>query len=68
VPTSRDLWARLGGNRISFDVPREQFFDAVDGMLSDPRHDLSEIEHRIKAVKPGAADEADQGAAWLRPA
>ena len=57
MSTSRDLWTGLGGNNISFDVPREQLFDAVDGMLSDPRHDLSEIEHRIKTVKLGAADE-----------
>ena len=61
MSTSRDLWTRLGGNSISFDIPGKQFFDAVDGMLRDPRQDLSEIELRVQRVELCAAHERIDG-------
>jgi len=61
VSTRRDFWTRLGSNSISFDIPGKQFFDAVDGMLSDPRQDMSEIELRVQRVELCAADERVDG-------
>lgn len=61
VSTSRDLWTRLGGSSVSVDVPGQQFFDAVNGMLRDAGEHLAQIEFWIHSVQLGAAHERVDG-------
>ena len=65
VSTGRDLWTRLGGSSVSLDVPGEQFFDAVDGMLRDAGEHLAQIEFGIHSVELGASHEAVDGSSAM---
>ena len=55
------LWTRLGGNRISLDVPGKQLFNAVDGVFGDALQDRSKVEFGIESVELSASDQGVYG-------
>lgn len=61
MSTGRGLWTRLGGNRAGLDVPWQQFFDAVDRVLSDAGEDMAEIEFWIDPVELGGSHKSVDG-------
>ena len=44
--------------RADGDIPRQQFADAVDGMIGDAVEDFAEVGFGIEAVELGGFDEA----------
>jgi hypothetical protein len=58
---------KLSGHfgRCGFEVPRQQFGDAVDGMVGDTGQHLAQIGFRIEAIELGRTDQAvDRGSTF----
>jgi hypothetical protein len=61
VSTGHDLWTLRVRSCAGLYVPRQELFDAIDGVIGDLGEYGAEIALRVKAVKPGATDQRVDG-------